>query len=167
MATTASRVLQKLLKGPIFVRPTEPEWLAWAMAVGRSLGMLADDPQMRSRKTLTGPIVHRTSRLPLAWIVDLPPAHRPIEARYLSIGQALRLFFLSAEPAAEFARTVRDKWPDAWTIGYLGDVFGYLPTNAQIAEGGYEVDGFRELFALSGRFIRRNDEALAELLARI
>ena len=36
--------------------------------------------------------------------------------------------------------------------GYLGALFGYLPTAAQIPEGGYEVEGFQPLFGLSGRF---------------
>jgi hypothetical protein len=37
-------------------------------------------------------------------------------------------------------------------VGYLGALFGYLPTAAQVAEGGYEVDGFQPLFGLSGHF---------------
>jgi hypothetical protein len=37
-------------------------------------------------------------------------------------------------------------------VGYLGSVFGYLPTAAQVAEGGYEVEGFQPLFGLSGHF---------------
>ena len=36
--------------------------------------------------------------------------------------------------------------------GYLGALFGYLPTAAQIPEGGYEVEGFQPLFGLSGHF---------------
>jgi hypothetical protein len=36
--------------------------------------------------------------------------------------------------------------------GYLGALFGYLPTAAQVPEGGYEVVGFQPLFGLSGRF---------------
>ena len=31
-------------------------------------------------------------------------------------------------------------------------LFGYLPTPAQIREGGYEVEGFQPLFGLSGTF---------------
>ena len=30
--------------------------------------------------------------------------------------------------------------------GCVGDVFGYMPTPAQIEEGGYEVDGFSLAF---------------------
>jgi hypothetical protein len=31
-------------------------------------------------------------------------------------------------------------------------LYGYLPTAAQVLEGGYEVEGFQPLFGLSGRF---------------
>jgi hypothetical protein len=34
--------------------------------------------------------------------------------------------------------------------GYLGALYGYLPTPDQIREGGYEVTGFQSLFGLSG-----------------
>lgn len=36
--------------------------------------------------------------------------------------------------------------------GYAGDVFGYLPTDAQIPHGGYEVGGFRTAFGFSGSY---------------
>ena len=39
--------------------------------------------------------------------------------------------------------------------GYLGAVFGYLPTAKQVTEGGYEVNGFQSLFGMSGRFDSR------------
>lgn len=49
--------------------------------------------------------------------------------------------------------------------GCANGVFGYLPTDAQIAEGGYEVDGFAPLFALEGRYrhaVERRVRALAD-----
>ncbi|MEM9138186.1 MAG: hypothetical protein AAGB15_00020 [Pseudomonadota bacterium] len=61
---------------------------------------------------------------------------------------------LGAEPSA--------RWLDAlgWTdsdqtqilTGYTGPAFGYLPTRAQVKEGGYEVTGFGPAFGFSGRF---------------
>jgi hypothetical protein len=36
--------------------------------------------------------------------------------------------------------------------GYLGALYGYLPTAVQIREGSYEVKGFQPLFGLSGHF---------------
>lgn len=36
--------------------------------------------------------------------------------------------------------------------GYTGSVFGYLPTETQVAEGGYEAGAFFPAFGLKGRF---------------
>jgi hypothetical protein len=149
------------------MQPTEREWLAWATVVGRSIGALADDLAMRAKRSLCGPILCRVSRLELGRILEPAPSDRWLEARHVAIGQELELFFLSAEPAAEYASIVVRALPGAWTIGYLGDVFGYLPTDEQILQGGYEVEGFRELFGLSGRFIGRNNAVVAELIARL
>jgi hypothetical protein len=64
---------------------------------------------------------------------------------------------LSAEPTVEWQRILDDASPHASRTmrlytGYLGAVFGYLPTAKQVTEGGYEVNGFQSLFGLSGRF---------------
>jgi len=48
--------------------------------------------------------------------------------------------------------------------GCAGQVFGYLPTNKQIPEGGYEVDGFRKAFEVSG-FYQPGDD-IAHVLRR-
>ncbi len=164
---TPARLLTRLLKGPVFMRPTEAEWRAWASKIGEAIGRLADDPAISLGRFLGGSIVHQTSRIPLAHILDVAPPDRWLEARHVQIGEALELFFLSAEPSADHANHVVRKLPGAWPIGYLGDVFGYFPTNEQISEGGYEVETFRELFSVSGRFIGRNDEALGDLISQL
>jgi hypothetical protein len=164
---TPARLLLRLLKGPVFMPPTEAEWRAWARQVGESIGHLADDPAISLGRFMHGSIVHEISRISLAHILDAPPPDRWLEARRVKLGEALELFFLSAEPSAEHAKQLTRKLPGAWPVGYLGDVFGYLPTNEQIAEGGYEVEGFRELFGLTGRFIGRNDQALEDLISQL
>ena len=167
MSVTPGRALIRLLKGPVFWRPTEPEWRAWATTVGESIGRLAEEDAMASSATLVGPILHQASRVSLDRILAGGPSDRCLEARHIRIGHALQLFFLSAEPAADHARRVEQALPEVWTVGYLGDVFGYFPTNSQIPQGGYEVDTFRELFSLAGRCIGRNDEALDELISKL
>lgn len=42
--------------------------------------------------------------------------------------------------------------PDRVLTGYTGSCFGYLPTDDQITEGGYEVSGFANPFGLLGSF---------------
>ena len=69
-------------------------------------------------------------------------------------------FALSAEPTLAWQRILDDAAPRAAQAirlytGYLGDVFGYLPTAKQVREGGYEVNGFQSLFGTIGPFRHR------------
>lgn len=78
-------------------------------------------------------------------------------AQIVRIGNELEIIALSAEPTVEWQGILDEIAPAApqrmrLYVGYLGAVFGYLPTPAQSAEGGYEVNGFQSLFGLSGRF---------------
>ena len=58
----------------------------------------------------------------------------------------LRIFGVSAEPSYGHVPVGISPETD-WYCGYLEDVYGYLPTEQQYAEGGYEVDGFCSAFA--------------------
>ncbi len=166
-AATPGRLLQRLMAGPVFVSPTQSEWHRWAQAVGEHIGRLAEQLTAAAGSPAESLIVHRTARLPLGDFLDRAPAGRALEARYVAIGPKFELFFLSAEPVADHAAAVLRAWPAAWPIGYLGDVFGYFPTDAQIPQGGYEVDGFRELFGLDGRFRGSTDTTLAKLIGML
>src|SRR5262249_52374031 len=142
------------------------EWLSWAESVGRSLGALVGASIVLGKKGLDGPIVHGVSRSPLSNILNPAPIGRWLEARYLAFGQRFQILFLSAEPSADYVTFLAKVFAGAWMIGYLGDVFGYLPTDEQIPQGGYEVEEFLEVFGLNGRWIGRNNETLANLISR-
>ena len=80
-----------------------------------------------------------------------------LAAQAVRIGEDLEIVALSAEPSVEWQRTLDEAVPVAagrirLYAGYLGALFGYLPTAAQIPQGGYEVEGFQPLFGLSGHF---------------
>jgi hypothetical protein len=38
-------------------------------------------------------------------------------------------------------------------VGCVGDVFGYLPVDTMVREGGYEARGFVRRFGLRGKFV--------------
>ena len=80
-----------------------------------------------------------------------------LAAQVVRIGEELEIVALSAEPSVEWQRTLDEAVPVPsgrirLYAGYLGALFGYLPTAAQIPQGGYEVEGFQPLFGLSGHF---------------
>lgn len=80
-----------------------------------------------------------------------------LAAQIVRIGEELEIVSLSAEATVGWERILDEVVPvDSGRIrlyaGYLGALFGYLPTAAQVPEGGYEVAGFQALFGLSGDF---------------
>ena len=63
----------------------------------------------------------------------------------------LEILALSAEPTVDWQHILDEACPRLpqgirLYTGYLGAVFGYLPTAKQVTEGGYEVNGFQRLF---------------------
>lgn len=47
---------------------------------------------------------------------------------------------IGGEPVIDFAHMMRREFagPVVWVAGYCNDMFGYIPTRAILAEGGYE-----------------------------
>ena len=68
----------------------------------------------------------------------------------------LKLLLFGAEPVKDWAEILgfNENSSDTLFSGYAGHVFGYLPTDLQIMQGGYEVDRFRRSFALKGGYSR-------------
>lgn len=56
---------------------------------------------------------------------------------------------LSAEASTAYAELLGLR--EAWPVSCVGDVFGYLPTEAQRRAGGYEVDGYFSALGLHAR----------------
>ena len=96
-----------------------------------------------------------------------------LAAQIVRIGEELEIVSLSAEATVGWERILDEVVPvDSGRIrlyaGYLGALFGYLPTAAQVPEGGYEVAGFQALFGLSGDFKSdRIDPAVAGCVKEI
>jgi hypothetical protein len=81
---------------------------------------------------------------------------KPLTVQTLRLGP-IELMALSAEVTMEWQPILESKVPPRdgrlrLYAGYLGTLYGYLPTPDQIRQGGYEVTGFQHLFGLSGRF---------------
>lgn len=71
----------------------------------------------------------------------------------LELNDDLKLAFIGAEPSNRYVARLREICgPATITVGYFQNVFGYLPVEEQLPEGGYEVDGFQYWFGLSGEF---------------
>jgi len=134
---------------------TSADSVAWRESLVARLGaIIADGPSqvLRPDRLRSG-----SSAIPLgAFFTGIAP-DKKLTVQILQLGDALELFALSAEPTVDWQRILDDALPRTSQAirlytGYLGDVFGYLPTARQVTEGGYEVNGFQSLFGMSGRF---------------
>ena len=134
---------------------TAADSVAWRESLAARLGaIIAGGPSQTLRPD---GVRSGYSAIPLnAFFAGMVP-DKKLNVQILQLGDALEVFALSAEPTVDWQRILDEASPQAArTIrlytGYLGDVFGYLPTARQVREGGYEVNGFQSLFGMSGRF---------------
>jgi len=74
--------------------------------------------------------------------------------RKVSFGNKLAFITISAEVVAEYIQILESQFNEEICIfvGYVDEVFGYLPTLKQIEEGGYESKDYFHAFLVSGNF---------------
>jgi hypothetical protein len=134
---------------------TRPVWEKWAGSIaadaGAALAAAADAP------ALAPSLISAERTKPLADVIeDLPSDHSGmgLSVQMITIAADLLLVAISAEPTSAWAEIVCDLLPDRLVIpvGCANQVYGYLPTAREAAQGGYEAEGFLPAFNLAGRF---------------
>ena len=129
--------------------------MRWSQSLAAGVCDIARDG---SGKTLSASSLRTGSaEIPLGEFFTGSTPDKRLAARVIRIGEELEIVALSAEVTVEWQRILDEAVPAAegrirLYAGYLGALFGYLPTAAQVLEGGYEVEGFQPLFGLSGCF---------------
>ena len=141
----------RALRGPQFKKaPTKQMWETWsdslASSIAESCATSSGTLEMRSPKVKRVEVresefaVGGSGTKSLFWHV-------------IDCG-GFQIVGINAEPAVGYRRLIQDKFDRTpfLTVGCLDQTHCYLPTDAMIAEGGYEVEGFRRLFGFDGRF---------------
>ncbi len=148
------RIIRTIVSGPMFATLSAEDWMRWSHKPGRRVCDIAQGPPRRF-----SPASLRTgsASIPLGDFFTGATPDKPLAAQIVRIGEELEIVALSAEASVEWQGILDQAVPPpAGRIrlyaGYLGALFGYLPTAAQVPEGGYEVEGFQPLFGLSGHF---------------
>ena len=84
---------------------------------------------------------------------ELIRTHAPLEMTRLDIADGLSLLAMSGEIVLEYGMFVkRETGGNVLPLGYCNGMVGYVPTSAQLAEGGYEADRSGIYFALPSKF---------------
>jgi len=157
-------LVSHLVNGPGFTGFTPAEYRGWmesiAAAAQRAAGEAAKAPPLATQLVL-----HRTS-IALSDL-GLSGETSRVTFHWFDLSDQLRVTGLSAEPCWAYAQTMQQAFrgKTVWPVGYIDSVFGYLPTQAMLPEGGYEVKGFRELFGIQGEFVSNLEETIGALVS--
>jgi len=149
------RFVRAVAFGNMFPEVSHADWLRWSRDLAAGVrAIVAGHP--------TGSFVARgirtgSANIPVDHFFEGSAPDKPLAVQIVGIGEELEIAALSAEASVEWQGILDAAVPvPSGCIrlysGYLGAVFGYLPTAAQVAEGGYEVEGFQLFFGLSGHF---------------
>lgn len=145
---------QRVRGGPGFGTPTLAQWDQWAAGIADS-AVAAWHTQRFS--PLAPALRSAALSLPLRELLDGAPP-QVLTLQRLQLGEAVALVGGNAEFCSPWLRWGRSGQHTVH-VGYLGHVFGYLPTEQQVREGGYEAGGYFRQFDLRAARWRAGFEA--------
>jgi len=164
---TVRSKLRGLVKGHYWTRFSPEDWARWSGALAAAVeAALAAPPD---GEELAGTLSASRFEVPLAEFFEADGENRTVSFHGVRIGHALELVGVSAEPVVEFARELGAIFDSDRQIpvGYIDEVFGYLPTRKMLHEGGYEVSGFLDAFDPPGAPREDAESAFLEALERL
>lgn len=163
--------LQVLRRGPGFGEVSMAQWTQWADQIAHALCQAARERPSRAIGTA---MTFACGEVSMAKVLD-PGSNPQATERALQlqriafgddVGDPLELLFVSAEVCSPYLKTF-DAGPRTLCVGYTGHVFGYLPSQRQAAEGGYEGRSFFALFGLFGQLQAGFERAVVEAVLRL
>jgi len=153
-----------VVNGPGFTSFTPDEYQRWANGIVAS-ALRGAEEAAHSPPLGTKLVLHRSS-LALSEL-GLSGETADLTCHWFDLTEGLRVVGISAEVCWEYTHLVQRAFPakTIWPVGYIDDVFGYLPTQSMLSEGGYEVTGFRQPFGISGEFVSNLEDVVASLVS--
>lgn len=149
LSTSLPSRAKRLLLGPRFGRFSGDEWESWADSLATGV---ADTASVPPRRSVNGPIHARRITRPLENFVLGISDERQVAFHRVTLGKELTVVGISAEVVTEYGALVNSTFDGSINIpvGYIDEVYGYLPVARMLQEGGYEASWFLRPFALEG-----------------
>lgn len=149
------KLIRVVAFGNLFPTLSAEDWKRWSTSVAAAVCSIARS--VPAKVFSPASLCTGSAQIPLGDFFTGSTPDRMLAAKVVRIGDELEIVALSAEPSVEWQKHFDQVVPPPsgrirLYAGYLGALFGYLPTAAQIPEGGYEVEGFQPFFGLSGHF---------------
>ncbi len=151
------------VNGPCFAGFTPQEYETWQAGIIASAQKAA--AEAAKAEALKTRLVVQRKEVALS-ALGLSGQTAALTVHWFDLAERLRVVGISAEACWEYAELLRRTFPDktVWPVGYIDSVFGYLPTDSMLREGGYEVTGFREPFGIQGEFVGNLEQIVEELV---
>ncbi|MGG0716215.1 hypothetical protein ABE096_01260 [Robertmurraya massiliosenegalensis] len=89
------------------------------------------------------------------------------EIQVFQISDELEFVFFNAEMVQHYGEYIKQKWPEALALGYSNGMIGYLATQQQIRQGGYEAKEFIYYFGLPAPFHIKTEETIQNAIEHI
>jgi hypothetical protein len=149
------RIVRTVMSGPSFQTPATEEWTRWSRSLASKVVEIAQGPSGKMFSPAN--LAIGSAVVPLGMFFRGSAPDKPLAVQVVRLGDSIELVALSAEVTVEWQGIIDQEIPVQngrirLYAGYLGALYGYLPTAIQIRQGGYEVEGFQPLFGLSGNF---------------
>lgn len=153
-----------LIYGPSPLPYDEEHWEQWVRCVTDKVLAVESSGTARPMAAESG--AARMEKLGMDEIFEGVSPVPELTAKSIRLPGVGRIVALSCEPVADIAEVFAEDAEDL-ILGYEGDVFGYLPTDALIVEGGYESCRFMDAFGLRGTFRSQLDSRIERMSAAL
>ena len=155
---------RRALLGPQFQIPGKSMWEEWTASMAVSVAEYARSASLGLQ--LHSPVARRAQVGEEEYAVG-GRGDKPLVWHVVDCG-AFRIAGINAEPVVEYRALVEEQLAGVplLTAGCLDQTHCYLPVDAMVPEGGYEVEGFRKLFGFEARFRKSLQAPVLEGLRR-
>jgi len=158
------RALKCLVWGPTFGSFGLEEWRRWsAMLADEVLRALEREPTAIDSAEIGIRSLSRT--VPIAKLMTGKQPDRTIRFQRLQVTSLIDIVAVAAEPLTGLRALI--PFEGALAVGYLGDVFGYWPTDRDAVRGGYEVNHFLAPFGLKGQLRNPLDPVFTHMVSEL
>lgn len=166
--TTDTRgVFRRLRSGPSFGQASIDQWSAWANGIAQAVaGMWRAGQWCRVSPSLRADSVSLALSELLSYEKTAGTTQENLVIQRMVFGDRLELIGGNAEFCSPWLRWGTPGM-DTIHVGYLGDVFGYLPSETQVRYGGYEVEEFMKAFGIRGYWLSGYEARLDALVATL
>ncbi|MGK0184006.1 MAG: neutral ceramidase [Halioglobus sp.] len=157
--------IKRQLNGPAFISFTREKYEEWTDSLSEIVIKLTDKSSLSQIEPF---LDFQKVAIPLKGCLSEANSKHSLSIYRLSFSKKIEVFGFSAEVMSEYKALIQEMFPQLKIIpvSCVGSVYGYLPTNEIVKEGGYEGGDFFDRFSLRGRYKSEVEQEVRAALAK-